>query len=70
MDSPNSLNPLSLTAIRKKDNQASSCFFFYSSMAVLMHSRGSIRHNNTSLLQGLVVFPGSSRGGADADQPD
>lgn len=39
-------------------------------MAVLMHSRGSIRHNNAGLLQGLVVFPGSSGEGVDADQPD
>lgn len=69
MDSPNSLNPLSLIAIRKKTPEPAPVFF-YSGMAVLMHSRGSIRHNNTSLLQGLVVFPGSSRGGADADQPD
>lgn len=35
-----------------------------------MHSRGGIRCNNASLLQGLVVFPGSTGGGADADEPD
>lgn len=35
-----------------------------------MHSRGGIRCNNASLLQGLVVFPGSTGGGVDADEPD
>lgn len=35
-----------------------------------MHSRGSIRHNNANLLQGLVVFPDRSGEGVDADQPD
>lgn len=36
----------------------------------MMHSRGGIRCNNASLLQGLVVFPGSTGGGVDADEPD
>lgn len=35
-----------------------------------MHSRGSIRCNKASLLQGLVVFPGSTGGAVDADEPD
>lgn len=41
-----------------------------SGTAIFMHSRGSIRCNKASLLQGLVVFPGSTGGGVDADEPD
>lgn len=33
-----------------------------SGTAILMHSRGSIRCNKASLLQGLVVFPGGTGG--------
>lgn len=35
-----------------------------------MHSRGSIRCNEAGLLQSSVVFPGSTGGGVDADEPD
>lgn len=35
-----------------------------------MHSRGSIRYNKASLLQGLVVFPGSAGVGVGADESD
>lgn len=41
-----------------------------SGTAILMHYRGNIRCNKASLLQGLVVFPGGTGGGVDADDPD
>lgn len=38
--------------------------------AISMHSRGSIRCNKASLLQGLVVFPGSAGVGVGGGEPD